>query len=105
MRSVTRRRAGSAASKAARTGKERGDIERAEESLEALRDRYRKLELEFDEAVREIESEMDVDALTIEAIRVAPRKGDMSPTEPVLVWAPFRVGGDGRAEAAFATGE
>lgn len=95
------RRAGSAASKAARTGKERGDIERAEESLEALRDRYRKLELEFDEAVREIESEMDVDALTIEAIRVAPRKGDMSPVEPVLVWAPFRVGGDGRAEAAF----
>ncbi|MFI4898201.1 MAG: ATP-binding protein [Phycisphaerales bacterium JB059] len=98
------RRAGSAASKAARTGKERGDIERAEESLAALRERYRELELEFDEAIAEIESEMDVDALTIEAIRVSPRKGDMSPADPVLVWAPFRVGGDGRAEAAFETG-
>lgn len=97
------RRAGSAASKAARTGKERSDIARAEESLEALRDRYRKLELEFDEAIAEIESEMDVDALTIEAIRVAPRKGDMNAGEPVLVWAPFRVGGGGRAEAAFET--
>ncbi len=95
------RRAGSAASKAVRTGKERGDIGRAEESLEALRERYRRLELEFDDAVAAIEREMDVDALEIESIRVAPRKGDMSPGEPVLVWAPFRVGADGRVEAAF----
>ena len=99
------RRAGSAASKAARTGKERSDIARAEESLDAVRERYRKLEIEFDEAIAEIESEMDVDALEIESIRVSPRKGDMDAGEPVLVWAPFRVGGDGRAEAAFEVAE
>ncbi len=95
------RRAGSAASKAARTGKERGDIARSRENVEALRERYRKLELEFDDEISSIEREMDVDALELGVIRVPPRKGDMNPAEAVLVWAPFRVGADGRAEAAF----
>ncbi len=98
------RRAGSAASRAARTGKERSDIARAKDNLGALRDRYRDLELEFEDAVRGVERDMDAGSLEFETIRVAPRKGDMSPGEPVLAWAPFRVGADGRAEAAFEAG-
>jgi len=98
------RRAGSAASKAVRTGKERGDIARSEENLEALRERYRKLELEFDDAVAKLEREMDAQGLELEAIRVAPRKGDMNASDPILVWAPFRVDSDGRTEAAFEVG-
>jgi len=94
-RSTATTRAGSAARSAGRVFGERGDVERAGESLESL-------VAERDELLKRIEQEagaltasLDPANVALEKIRIAPRKSDIAIGRIVLAWEPWRAGPDG----------
>jgi hypothetical protein len=94
-RSTATTRAGSAARSAGRVFSERGDVERAGESLESLG-------AERDELLKRIEQEagaltasLDPASVALEKIRIAPRKSDIAIGRIVLAWEPWRTGADG----------
>jgi len=94
-RSAATTRAGSAARSAGRVFSERGDVERAGESLESLT-------AERDELLKRIEQEagaltasLDPASVALEKIRIAPRKSDIAIGRIVLAWEPWRAGADG----------
>ena len=83
------------------TGREKGDIARAEEDLEILEEKFKQLEAEFQEQVGLLEGKLDVDSLAIEAREVSPRKTDISVEDFGLIWLPFRVDSSGIAEPVY----
>ncbi len=94
-RSAAATRAGSAARSAGRAMNERGDVARADESLEALT-------AERDALLRSIEQEagalagsLDPGSVVLEKIRVSPRKSDIAVGRIALAWEPWRAGADG----------
>jgi hypothetical protein len=94
-RSTAATQAGSAARSAGRVFSERGDVERAGESLESL-------STERDEFLKRIELEagaltasLDPASIELEKIRIAPRKSDIAVGRIALAWEPWRTGPDG----------
>src|SRR6185295_6430531 len=74
---------------------ERGDVERAGESLESLT-------AERDELLKGIEQEagaltasLDPASIALEKLRIAPRKSDIAIGRVALAWEPWRAGPDG----------
>ncbi|MEZ4215681.1 MAG: DUF87 domain-containing protein [Myxococcota bacterium] len=96
-------RAASVARGASRAARDRGDIARAEDRADALRDELRDLETEFQEAVAALEEPIAADDLDVEELRIAPRKSDVAIEELLLVWTPWRVDATGIATPAFET--
>ncbi|MFK7759028.1 MAG: ATP-binding protein [Phycisphaerales bacterium] len=90
------RSAGTAASRASRTVKERGDIGRAQETLEQLMEQRSLLEVEFENELDEVKSELHMEELEVGEIVVSPRKTEMGPCEVHLVWVPVAIGKSGR---------
>jgi len=86
---------------AGRAARERGDIARAEERLEALRARLADMEREFEEDLEGLELEIDDDSIDIEEKRVALRKSDLEVETLTLLWTPWRERGDGSARPAY----
>jgi phage host-nuclease inhibitor protein Gam len=82
-------RASSAAKSVGRSRRERGDISRAEQDLEATRDELAALEEEFEGRLEEVRLEKAVDRIECEAFVVRPRKSDTSVVELWLVWEPW----------------
>jgi DNA helicase HerA-like ATPase len=70
----------------ARAMREREDIGRAQEGVEAKRQRLDDLQAEFDAATKALVSAPDPASLRLEEVRVAPRKGDLSLTRLALAW-------------------
>ncbi|MGH0032173.1 MAG: helicase HerA domain-containing protein [Myxococcota bacterium] len=94
-------RATTAARGVGRARREKGDISRAEEKVETLRERLEALEAEFQEDLAELEAGPSAEELELDEVRVAPRKSDLD-VEPVqLVWTPWQVAVDGTAEPLF----
>lgn len=89
-------KAGTAATRASRTVKERGDIGRAKESLESLQEQLVALETEFESELTEVRESITPDALELQQITVAPRKTEMGPLEVKLVWIPLATDPKGR---------
>jgi hypothetical protein len=94
-KSVATTRAGSAARSAGRVFGERGDVARADESLEALT-------AERDGLLRQIEQEASglttsLDPASIELARtsIAPRKSDIGVGRIAIAWEPWRAAADG----------
>jgi hypothetical protein len=87
-----------------RAARERGDIARAEERVETLRDRLADLEGDFQEEVVALEAQLDVAEVAIEPVSISPRKSDLDAQPIQLVWTPWRVGDDGIAEPLFEAG-
>ncbi|MEM7621848.1 MAG: ATP-binding protein, partial [Planctomycetota bacterium] len=77
------RRAGSAVGRAGRTSKEKGDISRAKDSLEAARTRLSALE---DDEAAALDAIAHGGELALTRIVVRPRKGDLSSAQSTLVW-------------------
>jgi hypothetical protein len=90
-------RATSAIRGAGRVGRERGDVARAEESVDALRQQLGALEAEFQEAVAAAQTELAPAALELDTVEIAPRKGDLAVREVRLLWTPWAVGQGGAA--------
>lgn len=84
-----------------RTAQQRGDIGRAQDSLESLKEDYEAMEEEFDAAVTEIAEKLNVDSLTFEELTLAPKKTDISIKEFGVAWLPWKVDSTGIAEPLF----
>jgi hypothetical protein len=88
-------RAATAARSATRIGRESGDVDRADESLESVRQQRADLQRQFEADIAALESSLDISAVSLRKAQVSPRKSDIAVGEVALVWAPWRTGPDG----------
>jgi hypothetical protein len=94
-------RAGSAARSAARMGRESGDVARAEESIEVLKQRLADLEKEAQTAAASLDAQFDAMTVPLRQVEVPARKSDIAVGEVALVWTPWRKGADGFPAPAY----
>jgi hypothetical protein len=94
-------RASSAMRGFGRTSREKDDVERAEEGVAALRQRYGELTNEIEREIARVRDEADPARVEVQETRIAPKKTDITVAGVVLAWAPWRVSQDGRAEPAY----
>jgi hypothetical protein len=83
---------------AGRTAQEKGDVTRAEETLTELQQQMEQLNADLEQQVAELSQQYDVENLQLEPIAIPPRKGDLKTDEPVLLWVPYQLDNQGRAE-------
>jgi hypothetical protein len=88
-------RATTAARSASRIGREAADVAHAEESVEAVNARIAALNSELEAAIAALEGTLDVQAIALREIAVAPRKSDIAIGKVALLWIPWRTGADG----------
>jgi len=94
-------RATTAARGAGRAARERGDIARAQESVEVLLGQLAELERDFQSSLEAVRTDVDDSALECEELAIRPKKTDLSIERVSLVWTPWRLGEDGTAEPDF----
>jgi hypothetical protein len=94
-------RAGTAARSAGRVFGEKGDVDRAGESLEVLRQRRAALEQELESEAADLSAGLDPATVRLESIGVTPRKSDIAIGRLLLAWEPWREGADGFPEPAW----
>jgi hypothetical protein len=93
-------RAATSARAASRAMRERDDIGQAEENVEALKERMAALESELQQETQAIQAQFDPDMLSLEQVKVRPKKSDITVTKVALAWVPYRIASDGTAEPA-----
>ena len=94
-------RAGTAARSASRWGRESQDVERAEGSIELLKQRLADAQREVEAEAAKLESSLDAGTIALRTIEVPARKSDIAVGEVALVWAPWRKGADGFPAPAY----
>ena len=94
-RSVATTRAGSAARSAGRVFSERGDVARADDSLEALTAERNELLKRIEQEASDLTSTLDPSGIALERIRISPRKSDIAIGRVAIAWEPWRAGPDG----------
>jgi hypothetical protein len=94
-RSTAATRAGSAARSAGRAMNERGDVARADESLEALTAERDALLKSIEQDAGALSASLDPASVALEKLRIAPRKSDIAVGRVALAWEPWRAGADG----------
>ena len=95
-------RATSSVRTASRAAKERGDIGRAEEKVETLKEQLNALEKEFEESLAIIEEKLDAQNIELESLALNPRKSDISINDFGILWLPHVQNDAGVLERAFA---
>jgi hypothetical protein len=83
---------------AGRTMRERGDVSRAVDKVETLREKLAALDAELEDTLAEVRDAHDPEALEIDDVAIAPRKADLAVDRVVLVWMPHRLAADGTTE-------
>ncbi|MFH0909455.1 MAG: ATP-binding protein [bacterium] len=94
-------RATTAMKSASRIGKEKEDIARADESVQAVQERLTALQSEFDSETAAMQGPFEPSVAPVEKSRIRPRKSDISVGTVGLVWTPWRIASDGITEPAF----
>jgi hypothetical protein len=94
-------RAATAVRSATRVGRESGDVDRADESLELIRQQHADLQRQFEADTAALERSLDVSTISLRSVQVTPRKSDIAVGEIALVWAPWRTGVDGFPAPAY----
>jgi hypothetical protein len=94
-------RAASAARSASRIGRESGDVDRADENLDIVRQQRAELQKQFEAETAALERSLDASAAPLTQVQVSPRKSDIAVGEVALVWVPWRQGADGFPAPAF----
>ena len=85
---ATTSRAGRAARGFSRAAREARDVDRAEESLEALQDDLDELNSELEAALEELEVTIDPATEELEVVSLRPRRTDVRVQEVALAWIP-----------------
>jgi hypothetical protein len=88
-------KAGTAARSISRSGKERGDVERAEENVEALQEKFEALAAELEQEVEELEERLDPLREELETVTLKPRRTDVQVERIALAWMPYEPGDEG----------
>ncbi len=86
---------------ASRAAREREDIGRASDSVEALQEQLADLEAKFEAETDQLETAVDPASFKLAEVRVAPRKSDLAVERLALAWTPWRVDSTGLAEPLF----
>jgi len=94
-------RAASAARSAGRIGRESGDVDRADDNLDVVRQQRADLQKQFEAETAALETSLDASAAPVTKVEVSPRKSDIAVGEVALVWAPWRKGADGFPAPAY----
>jgi hypothetical protein len=94
-RSVATTRAGSAARSAGRVFSERGDVARADESLESLTAERNELLGRIEQEATALTATLDPASIALERLRIAPRKSDIAIGRIAIAWEPWRSGAVG----------
>jgi hypothetical protein len=94
-------RVGTAARSATRWGQESQDVDRAEESLDVLKQRLADAQRDVDAEVARLESSLDASTISLTPMDVPARKADIAVGEVALVWVPWRPGADGFPAPAY----
>ena len=84
--------AGTAVRGVGRTFQERGDVSRAEETIEALQKQLAELNTELENEVDNLEDRFDPEEEELEVVGLKPRKTDVEVRFLTLAWAPKREG-------------
>ncbi|HOR97137.1 MAG TPA: DUF87 domain-containing protein [Kiritimatiellia bacterium] len=93
-------RATTAMRSAGRIRKESGDVARASENLETLRQRLSDMQEQFDRELSALQAPVAAEALSLVKRPVRPRKSDLSVGTVGLCWVPWRKRPDGMFEPA-----
>ncbi len=79
-------RIGTALNKGSRILKEKGDVGRAQEAVDAVQKEMDDLSVELEEKIDEIEKNHDIDRCEIETLIIKPKKSDITVEHIALVW-------------------
>ncbi len=88
-------RAGTAARSAGRVLSEKGDVARASDNVEVLRERHAALVKEVEAEVEKLAASLAPESIALESISLTPRKSDIAVGAIMLAWEPWRTGADG----------
>ncbi len=94
-------KAASAAKAAGRAAQQHSDVSQAEESLDALRRKYDELETKFRAEAAKLDAPLRPEAAKLEPLPIRPKKADITVEQVVLAWTPWKVGAEGKTEAAY----
>jgi len=94
-------RVGTAARSAGRWERESQDVDRAEESIEVLKQRFADSQREVEGEVARLEGSLDASTISLRQVEVPARKSDIAIGEVALVWTPWRKGADGFPAPAY----
>jgi hypothetical protein len=94
-------RATTAARGVSRVAKEKEDIERATDNVEALKERLAEAEAELEAEVDELEAELSVAQEELEPVSVRPKKADITVQLVALAWAPHAAATSGELTPAW----
>jgi hypothetical protein len=83
---------------AGRTMRERGDVSRAVDNVETLRDKLAALDAELEDKLADVRDAHDPEVLEIDDVAITPRKADLAVDRVVLAWMPHRLAADGTPE-------
>ncbi|HLP17518.1 MAG TPA: hypothetical protein VK470_14740, partial [Bacteroidota bacterium] len=81
-------RATTAMRSAGRIGKEKGDVDRAGEGVESLRERMQEIDAQLEQDIAEITAKLDATSIALASTQIRPRKSDITIDAIALVWAP-----------------
>jgi hypothetical protein len=98
---TTINKAGTAIRNVGQTMKQTGDVTRAKENLEALRQQYADLDTDFQAETSDVDRKLDPLTEALETVTLTPKKTNVSPRLVALVWTPYWVQPDGTAASAW----
>jgi hypothetical protein len=94
-------RAATAVRSATRVGRESGDVDRAGDHLDVIRQQHADLQRQFEADTAALERSLDVSTISLRPVQVTPRNSDIAVGELAIVWAPWRTGADGFPAPAY----
>ena len=92
---------GTAMRGAGRAAQQKGDIGRAEDVLQQLALEMQELDDELNEELEELGGKYQVEDWELETTELPPRKSDLKPEDPWLIWTPWQVDASGIATPLF----
>jgi len=94
-------KATSAARAAGKAMQQSGDLGTAQSELDRALENFTNLEIEFQAEVERLEAMLRPDALALEAIKLTPKKADITIEQVVLAWTPWTASAGGELVAAY----
>jgi hypothetical protein len=86
---------------ATRAAQERGDVKRAEESLEQLRLDMDDMNDRLEAEIADLTNALNIEQLELETTVIPPRKGDLKVSDPMIVWTPWQKTAEGEWTPLF----
>jgi F0F1-type ATP synthase membrane subunit b/b' len=77
---------GRAFNKGSRAYKERGQLSRAQEAVEEIKEKIDDLEMELEDKIDELSEEFSIDNHPVESFAIKPRKSDIQIEKIAIVW-------------------